>query len=257
MVLNLLGKMVGGLAGMATGKLILFAIGLLLGHQFDRGFARWTGSRAPRAFGEVAFAVMGHLAKADGRVSEDEIRVARSAMHTLDLDARATQAAMQAFNLGKETGFDLGGTLETLRQQSADIPEVGRQLVAFLLPIIVAKHEVSAGEREVLWRVAQAFELNRVEVAQMEASARLKRHFVPKDSGPARVDAVTRAFATLGLEPDAGNAEIKTAYRRLMNRYHPDKLAAAGDDAAIADASRKTRVIREAYELLRARRGFR
>jgi DnaJ like chaperone protein len=94
-----------------------------------------------------------------------------------------------------------------------------------------------------------------VELAQLEAATRIEVHR-PDATGPA--DAAGRAFASLELAPDASDREIKKAYRRLMNRYHPDKLA--GSDAseeAMADAARKTREVREAYELLRQRRGFR
>ena len=65
-------------------------------------------------------------------------------------------------------------------------------------------------------------------------------------------------YQILGVSQQAEAAEIKKAYRRLMNRYHPDKLA--GSDASegrVAQAARKTREVREAYELLRERRGFR
>lgn len=51
-------------------------------------------------------------------------------------------------------------------------------------------------------------------------------------------------YATLGVEPGAGDAEIKTAYRRLARKYHPDVSKEAG-------AEDKFKGINEAYEALR------
>ncbi len=51
-------------------------------------------------------------------------------------------------------------------------------------------------------------------------------------------------YATLGVEPSAGEAEIKTAYRRLARKYHPDVSKEAG-------AEEKFKAINEAYEALR------
>ncbi|HEY5849411.1 MAG TPA: DnaJ C-terminal domain-containing protein [Lysobacter sp.] len=51
-------------------------------------------------------------------------------------------------------------------------------------------------------------------------------------------------YDTLGVEPSAGEAEIKTAYRRLARKYHPDVSKEAG-------AEEKFKAINEAYEALR------
>jgi curved DNA-binding protein len=51
-------------------------------------------------------------------------------------------------------------------------------------------------------------------------------------------------YQTLGVEPNAGEAEIKTAYRRLARKYHPDVSKEAG-------AEEKFKAVNEAYEALR------
>jgi curved DNA-binding protein len=51
-------------------------------------------------------------------------------------------------------------------------------------------------------------------------------------------------YETLGVEPSAGEAEIKTAYRRLARKYHPDVSKEPG-------AEEKFKAVNEAYEALR------
>ena len=90
------GKVVGAIAGLATGRPWIAVIGLVLGHQFDRGFAdkfrkfgpNTSNSQLPQLpdqFVKILFQTVGHIAKADGRVSEEEIRASRGLMHRLGL----------------------------------------------------------------------------------------------------------------------------------------------------------------------------
>jgi curved DNA-binding protein len=51
-------------------------------------------------------------------------------------------------------------------------------------------------------------------------------------------------YSILGVEPGAGDAEIKTAYRRLARKYHPDVSKEAG-------AEEKFKAVNEAHEALR------
>jgi DnaJ like chaperone protein len=87
---------------------------------------------------------------------------------------------------------------------------------------------------------------------------RAQRGFRRSAAGGADAERVTSAYAILGVTGSSSNEEIKKAYRRLMNRNHPDKLAAAGGDSVLATAAAKrTREIRGAYEMLKARRSIR
>jgi DnaJ like chaperone protein len=64
------------------------------------------------------------------------------------------------------------------------------------------------------------------------------------------------AYAVLGVEPKASDEEVKRAYRRLINRHHPDKLASRGlPEEAIKMASQKTQEIIRAYETVTKARG--
>ena len=63
------------------------------------------------------------------------------------------------------------------------------------------------------------------------------------------------AYKVLGVESSASDAEVKTAYRRLMNRHHPDKLVAKGlPEEMMKLATDKTSEIQRAWEEIRESR---
>jgi DnaJ-domain-containing protein 1 len=68
-------------------------------------------------------------------------------------------------------------------------------------------------------------------------------------------DEVARAYAALELPPGAPWAEVKSAYRRLMRQYHPDRHQ--GDPAQARIATDLSQQLRDAYELLRGELGER
>jgi DnaJ like chaperone protein len=87
---------------------------------------------------------------------------------------------------------------------------------------------------------------------------RAQKGFKRSPAGDADAARVRGAYRALGMSPDASNEDIKKAYRRLMNKNHPDKIS--GSNPApdiIAEAERRTREVRVAYEMLKARRSIR
>jgi DnaJ like chaperone protein len=103
--------------------------------------------------------------------------------------------------------------------------------------------------------VASALGVSRAEIAQIESL--LRAHAGARDAQVNEAAALEAAYGVLGVPADASNEAVKTAYRRLMNQHHPDKLVARGLPESMAGvAEQKTQEIRAAYEKIKARRGM-
>lgn len=63
-------------------------------------------------------------------------------------------------------------------------------------------------------------------------------------------------YRALGVAPDASDAEIDQAYRRLISQYHPDRVAGAAPELR-EQAERRAREINTAYDQIKTRRGRR
>src|SRR5690606_32175025 len=66
-----------------------------------------------------------------------------------------------------------------------------------------------------------------------------------------------QALKLLGVETDSEPAHIKRAYRRLLSRHHPDKIAGSGaSQLQVRDATDRTQDLHNAYKVIKNRRGF-
>ena len=252
---------------MFLGKTIGLLVLLLVAYQFYRGFRSSVRSfereganigRVTDEFVRALFGCMGHLAKSDGRVTEDEIRAARLVMHRLGLSPSRVRRAIHWFDDGKRPGFPLAQTVRELRRSGARSASKRSLFLRLLLEVVLAKPSLPKAERAMIWAVSSELGIGRVELAQLEAMIRAQKGFKRSPAGDADAARLRRAYDTLGVETDASNDDIKKAYRRLINRSHPDKIASSNPDAeAVADAERRTRAVRGAYEMLKARRSIR
>jgi DnaJ like chaperone protein len=238
--------------------------GLLVGHQFDQGLGGsilreglLSGTAAAQQkFVRTTFEVMGHLAKADGRVSEQEIRTARSIMHAMRLQPENVRAAIASFTAGKASHYPLRKRLDELRATMGGHHEIARAFVDIQLQAAIGGGEISQAKRQLLWTVAQSLGMGRVEFAQVEANVR-GRFEARGGGGRAAPMSLDAAYKSLGVEASATDQQIKTAYRRLMNKHHPDKLVSRGlPESMIETAEQKTHEIRASYERIKAERSF-
>ncbi len=262
-----IGKVVGGALGyVAAGpfRLVGVALGIMLGHQLDlrlsAGYARlertdFGSEEIQQLFFEMTFTLMGHVAKSDGRVSEEDIRVARRLMHSMALPPEQVQQAIGFFSAGKSPEFRRSESLKRLHDRLRGRRDLIRAFMEIQMQAALAAGSLSKTKRELLWTVARFLGMGRVELAQVEALIRARQF---RDRGePDKKVGLEDAFGVLGLDPNASDQDVKTAYRRLMNQHHPDKLVARGlPQAMMRVAEEKTQEIRAAYEQVKTHRGF-
>ena len=242
-----LGFIVGGPIGAVLGG----ALGGTLGGGTRRGGDADAGGRRERvqaSFFGATFSVMGCIAKADGRVTAEEIQLAEAVMGRLELNAAQREAARELFNAGKAPDFPLDDVVAQLRRECRG----GSHLLGMFLEIqfeaALAHGGMHPEERRRLWRVAQGLG---IQAADFEAIERmLGATAAPLEAaGPS----LEEAFATLGIPPDATEGQAKQAYRRMMNRHHPDKLAAKGlPEEMMRAATERTQHIKAAWERVKA-----
>jgi DnaJ like chaperone protein len=265
------GKVFGGAFGFMAGGPIGALIGAVVGHKLDQGMARLgRADRAPAgldarervqtAFFTATFAVMGHLAKADGRVSPGEIQAAAGLMDRMALDAEHRRVAQDLFREGKAPGFPLDEVLDQLRLETRGRRDLLRLFVAIQIQAAQADGEIGPEERRVLARIGQRLGFSRLEVEALEAMARAEAHFRQRSGAGARPPqhgpSLEDAYAVLGVAPEADDATVTRAYRRLMSQHHPDKLVSKGlPEEMIRLATEKTQEVKAAYERIREARG--
>ena len=260
-----LGALVGfGLTRSTWGALI----GAIIGYMIQQGSRVMphaaAGPQELRAgFFRATFEVMGHAAKADGRVTESEIGAARLVMQDLQLSAAEMTAAMASFSAGKEAAFDPQQCAERLLAVCGNRYDLLRHFIALQLRAALAGNGIGPPARAKLMQFAELLGFSGLEFAYMEVSVRAQfqahqQHRQQNAPRTAPRSSLAEYYAELEVDATVSDPEVVKAYRRQMSRHHPDKLVANGlPESMMQWAKEKTQRIQEAYEGIRAARGMR
>ncbi len=264
--MNWWGKLVGGAFGFMLGGPIGAILGAALGHQFDHGlggimkdesFGAGATERIQAVFFTATFSIMGYLAKADGRVSEQEIHVARQIMQQMRLSDEQKKAAMRLFNEGKQADFPFDDVIDQFRQECGRRTNLVQMFLEIMISTAMADGVLDQRERELLYKVSEHLHFPRAIFERLLSMVQGQQHYAGGAQGTTTVT-LADAYAVLGIDKNASDGEVKKAYRRLMNQHHPDKLVSKGlPEEMITIAKEKTQEIKSAYEDVKKSRGMR
>ncbi|WP_024871240.1 co-chaperone DjlA [Tolumonas lignilytica] len=272
------GKIIGFLIGLWILNIPGALLGLWIGHVYDQGlqlqrggFGRWRApTREEQAlFLHTAFAVMGHIAKASGRVTEQQIQIATLFMDRMGLSGDLRREAQDSFRQGKEADYDLEGALGLFRRSCRGRPDLLRVFLDMQLQAAFANGALHSASRQRLLEVAELLGFSRWELEQLLAMTEAGFNFSHQgqqqrsySSGSAQQtpprDRLKDAYAILGVSADVSDSDVKKAYRKQMSQHHPDKLAAKGLPPEMMNmAKEKAQEIQQAWELIKQARGIR
>ncbi|EKE75733.1 co-chaperone DjlA [Gallaecimonas xiamenensis] len=261
------GRIVGLLLGLAFARLPGAILGFVVGWWFDRALARdfrgagfgkhWhrlDEAGREQLFFHTSFAVMGHLAKAKGRVREEDIHAASALMDRLHLSGEKRRAAQEAFREGKAAGYPLEASVQALREGLAGQQDLLQLFMEIQVALALADGKLLVAERRVLERVRKSLGLPERLLDALIRMAKAGQAFTqaPEQSRYARLG---QAYALLGLEPDADMQAVRRAYKKAMAEHHPDKLMAKGLPAEMQElAKERAQAIQAAYQQIKTQR---
>ena len=119
-------------------------------------------------------------------------------------------------------------------------PEVRVQLLHYLFGIAKADGDVSPEEINVIQQISDMMGVSRVD---FESVKNMFYRNVDSD------------YAVLGIDASATDDEVKKAYRKMAIKFHPDKVAAMGDEFQ-KGAKEKFQTIQDSYDAIKKRRGM-
>ena len=274
------GKIIGAFFGFLTAGPIGAVIGIMVGNFFDRGlhqhFSRkhWHYHAEKRKsvqndFFKATFSVMGHIAKANGHVSKQDILMAKTLMQEMDLTKTQIKAAQDYFTAGKKSDFNLTKVIMELKQKLSSNPELLKLFIdiqyrAALVDGLSFKKQQIFNSILSLMGLAPINKQNRFFEDFANFSWNQNTNHQQSSSSYQQQNQQQRpqsfldqAYAILEISPLSSKQEIKQAYRRLTSRNHPDKLIAKGlPESMIKIANEKTQAIRKAYEQISKSKGW-
>ena len=245
-----LGKWILGGLGFAVGGPIGSIIGVLIATLFEKnGTDNQTSSSTNRTFraqrttaGDVRVSIIVLIAcviKSDGRVLKSEINYIKPFLLKTFGEAGAKQALLLLKEL-LEQDIDAKAVAQQIGQHINYSTRL--ELVHLLLAVANADGELHELELEIISSISM-----NMSVQDADYQSILALYQRGKDAN--------WAYTALEITPSATNEEVKKAYRRKAMKYHPDKVANAGEEIR-QQATDKFRGINEAYEHIKKQRGL-
>jgi DnaJ like chaperone protein len=241
------GKWLGGGLGWALGGPLGAVLGFALGSAFDAATITVSTGKGPQYanpgathVGDFAVSLLvlsAAVMKSDGRTMKSELDYVKKFLVNQFGEQNAQQQIRMLQEILKQD-IPLQQVCLQIRQY---MPHSERlQIIHYLFGISKADGHVHELELKTIQEIAGHLGVNQADFNSLKAM-----YFRDVDSD----------YKILELEPSASDEEVKKAYRKMAVKFHPDKVAALGDDVQKA-AHEKFRKVQEAYESIKKQRGL-
>ncbi len=232
------GKIIGGVLGSFLGPWGT-AIGVGIGHQFDKGATRV--QEAGMVMQVAFFGCLAKMAKADGKITREEIDAVEQIIARLGYTPAMRAAAIEIFRKAKDDSHTAADYLNQLAAVIRFNPQIGTTFIAALHAVAQADGSIHPNERKILLQAERAF---RLPPGTLDALL-----------GGGSADNLDDAYKVLGCTPEMPDEEIKKLYRQKCVEFHPDKLASKGLPPEFMEyANEQLAKINEAYDTIKKAR---
>jgi len=269
------GKVICGILGGVYGGPWGFIIGILLGHIFidtilkvmtffqnahvhsqmwsgvwDRDYRDFAKKQEQASFTMAIIVLCAKMARVDGKGSAEELKAFKK---VFKVSPSREEDVDRLFNRAKLSPEGFESYAMQLAFAFQNRPLVLREILSALFMIAIADTgKLTKEEITFLQQVAVIFGISREEF--LHIAARSGVHM----SGSRLKSAKKKdSYDILGVSETANDAEIKSAYRKLIKENHPDKLISQGvAEEFINAATEKLKRINAAYDDIRKIRGI-
>ena len=235
---------IGAMIGFTLGGPIGALLGGVIGSRFGKRKEKLSFSNNKKnqvAFFAALFACLAKLAKADGKVTREEIQAVDNFIkERFKFNSDQRKFAIEIFNHAKD---DQSSFVDYASQLSKLLIRNKNALLVFyelLFELAVADGVLHENEEELLKKAVHIFNID------PKIFESLKSNFLETELNP---------YGVLGVSEDMDLEEIKKVYRRKRREFHPDTLISKGlPEELLERAKEKFIEIQEAYESIEKNR---
>jgi len=231
-----LGGPIGSILGFVVGN---FIDGFTKGDIESAQTFRASSSNVQSGDFEISLLLLSAVViKADGKIDARELAYVREHFKRMYGEERASHA-FKLFN-----GFIKNNNVSTRQvclQIRQNLTHASRlQLIHFLFGIANVDGIVTEPEFDAIKTIAGYLSINQLDFESIKAMF---------------YNSVDGAYVILEIEKTATNEELKAAYRKMVKKYHPDKLQHLGEEH-VKGAEEKFKQVQKAYEQIQKERGI-